>query len=399
MEDEIFLAGLAGLGVPTSTLSLMTEESVAEATDDPDKNVPYVSEVRIKDHDPELEAAPDEPLSTEPVVDTVSRDRWRLIESAVNASQRAQQIVDQHFNNTSAVVHSDSPTDHRVEVRIHKKGTSKDDSAEGAPSKEAVRKKIPEQIKGVAGEQTKHESKRAVPVSVSSVTIEPTSKYSSKYRPVPAGAQQEAFPDYSTSGAISTTCAPFYNNGADERQLLTAGHSFEINGDTASNVHQPNKKYFSESRVGSLYEKKHTYDTDSDGNLIEIHFDAGVWSPESDIDTKMQLAKDGGGYRMDVTGIVTWSSIKYHSGDQSFTVKKQGRSSGVTEGYISSIDKTDRRFVATPSVTGGDSGGPVYREDAAETALIMGPVSAGLGDGGLAANDIEHVMDTLNLSL
>ena len=412
MGRRRFIGLLSSLGLSATSLRYMSKDAAAATTSNPKEEVPYVAEIKIKDAEKYADELPNKPLPTEPIVETVPRDRWVRVKAATNAAERLQRSLEKQGISSVMVTVGVNKSGNREIVVEHRtsylpkvnhsevNGTKHPETIELVPhrpnvSADDLRSSLPESTSGIAGSGENAVKVSDIPVRVVEKDMKLIAYFNERYRPVAAGSQVEVYPDFSPYQTRGTNCSPFYSNYTGERQMVTAGHNFDRADDDRyyKNVQQPAKNYTGspDNYVGSR--SAVTFDGTPEG------YDAGTWTPESGIGLTNSLAQDGGGTRKTIGGIITRSKIENEAGNSSWTIKKQGRTTGIKSGYVESM-VPNRKYRTTCNGSGGDSGGPFYHVKSDGKAYIAGMVTAATLDGTeTEGHDIQWIMSNFNLAL
>jgi hypothetical protein len=327
----------------------MSQDALAELTDDPTEEVPRLSTIEHVNHQEVVEE--NAPPKREPNFYTISRDKWAVVETAHDAKDKVNRMISsipgtEHVKAGVTTI----TNNHRSEKAISVTRTVKDspDSGKIAPeiSEQELRDRLPASMSGTAGSDGNKATIEDIPVIVETETMIGQGAYDRKYRPVPGGAQLD---DSLADGDwIGTSGTPAYNKEASKYDLVTAGHVVEY----VEDIHQPNPG----NKIGTRRDGK--YDSQRDENW-DPGFDAGVINLGPD--KKYQLADDSGGYRdRHIVGVMGRDEIKDREGSSWFELEKQGNKTGLKSGSIKKV--YDVSFETGADNAMGDSGGPHYKE-------------------------------------
>lgn len=413
MGRRRFLNFLSGLGLSSLSIQRLSQETVAKKTDDPKSEIPIPAGTRVKHPHKHEEGLPNHPLEVEEKTVTVSKDRWKHTQAARDADKKIRKFVNNRFDEDQISVRTECKTSFEREVVVSVTTvvkeivTNQEEIGPDTPpetktvevepdvSPDTVATRLPNHVPGHTQIGPNGETMK-IPVRVVSEKSKLCKSFNERYRPVPGGCRQHAYPDYDWDYTLGTNCYPFSSSDADERVMLTAGHNFDDpnNNKDYEHIHQPGKDYTGGNKVGDHY--KHVFTNQSEpkkGN------DAGVWKTDSGIDLTNKLAKDGGGTRTTVKGTVSWSMIDAYAGDSDYEVKLQGTTSGISSGKITGLIQDHKNFETNLGGEGGDSGGPTYHELNDGVELLGITKAANLTSDDTYHQSIEQAMGLLNLSL
>lgn len=362
MNRRRFVKTLTALGASPLAVNYLSRGSVGQVVDDPEKEVPIVEFLKHTNPDYRTTSNPNGPPEREPVFDTISRERWIRVETAHKAAHAVEQKLEAELDSTAAKVGvtslSSDGLEKAVKVCIPTYNTSQNDvvkldSQNGRVkniSEGDLEEVLPSSVSGTVSYSDKEATINNIPIVIEESTRELTAVFDSKYRPVPGGCQIQL------DNSNCTSCAAAYNNNANQKQMITAGHCLAPRGSQGDRVHQPVYGNY----IGRTYARRFNARYDSNGRLKNVLFDAGVIDNSGAGGFTKDIAAGGtNNYREAISGIVPWETVKQREGDQSWKVRKQGRTTGVTTGYITDVFGTDKEFVNTSNVSGGTPVDPI----------------------------------------
>jgi hypothetical protein len=228
---------------------------------------------------------------------------------------------------------------------------------------------LPATVSGTAGDGKYQQTIEDIPVEIetervarSPPTTQPTpdvtgpgDHYEHKYRPVPGGACIQwgsAFP-----GQCGTSCAPAYNEDAEQYDLVTAGHVTK-----SEEMHQPRDNIGDDHQIGTRIDDKDK--VDHPPQRAPPSFDAGVVSLS--VDHTHMFAADSGddSYLNDhhVFGVLGRDKLKDNE-NSDFEILRRGTMSGIKEGTLGDVYEDNDAFDADTDGEPGDLGGPHYTRE------------------------------------
>jgi len=369
MSRRRFMGALAGLGVSAAAIPGMTQETMADLIDDPKEEVPRVAAFVHTNHEEVKQGAAPERI---PLYYKIPRDQWVRVESAYNARQRIETMLENRPEPIDVWVTTNSNDEKQIKVEIY------DDGSFSTHSLRAIETSIPASVDGVAGQRTEAEEVVAdIPVTVKRTkveqanstdgepTVEPKSvskndidnfKYWNDWNEIPAGAAADFEYNLGYHGQ-GTLCTPV-KDGTQEF-MLTAGHNLRLSNLTLVGA------------AGKPPEDDHEFDEEKysdDGSVGTDNLDAGLLDTTSlSVDLQYAFATDYGTTTGDITGTVSKSKLKdiENNGTSSYeTFWRQGAKTG-RDSYFG-IDKVGskafRTTLSSSNTDNGDSGGPYYIE-------------------------------------
>lgn len=218
--------------------------------------------------------------------------------------------------------------------------------------------------------------------------------YDHEYRPIPGGCQMR---QARWSGGYCTLGTPAYDHSTNDYVMTTSGHC--LDGNDGNAMFQPGGW-----RTSFGYPEDWIFESGrNDAGYVDTsRLDYDSYKQEK-ID--FRLATDDGGVDEYINGIIAYDSVKGHQGDSSWTVHKQGRTTGRDSGYITSASdgRLLGRFELDQGVDsdGGDSGGPVFKKYGS-SVYIIGHHNWGnrsTDDKEPAGNLMEHIEDEMNIEV
>ncbi|WP_276302057.1 hypothetical protein [Halorussus lipolyticus] len=375
---------LANLGLSAATINTLSQESIAQVTSDPKKEVPYVKGYEYK-HPDGLNSPPE----VETIHSTIPRGRWVRIQAAYDAAERVSKAIEKigPSNSINTGVRYDSTSPEQVEPYVVvsydtlKKSNGKVIS-EPSITFEEVENNTPSYVSGTAGGSENTEVIEKIPVVFEKKEKIQQEYYDTAYRPCPGGCKIDLG---------GTLCFSFWDYSVSRRRFLTAGHVLQNDdGSVPGQVHQPE------------WDKNLGYPLDSSIRVDGGQMDAGLIEYKySDVDYTNKLAEDGGGYTDTVNKVHGWDWIA-NDGYQ-YEITHQGKSAGRNSGTIKeTVAKNGKRnFWTTADQARGDSGGPHYRFDSGDGYYWLVGLHCWTNDGtDSGAIALDKIMnDEYNLAL
>ncbi len=380
MGRRRFIKTLSSLGIPSAAIATLSQEGLAQVTEDPENEVPIVEGTKTS-----YPNGLDSPPKVETIHDTVPFDRWARIQSARDARARlsnhlAQQLGDDSNIEVSVTYINSDINDIAisanwvVEEKITKDKNQDNIITEPKMSFDKFESKVPGRIRG------NFSGKKDVTLEFPVLTRERRSKeqayFDSSYRPVPGGCEARA--GARLVGPIGTITYHAYDWDNSERRILGSGHHFE----DETGLYQP----AGGDGVGSIDQSKVVHDGKDD---------CGLASPLSDIDLSTNFAEDDGS-----------TTSAFVNGTKSFdwvvsnpdkTYYLQGRTTGRNTGGVTDHDDSDMTYKLDIDSDDGDSGGPTYYQSGDEIYLC-GIHNWGHGTEAQSIS-IERVTTVLNCTI
>lgn len=357
MSRKRFLQALAGMGLSTGVINHMTQNALAEQTEDPRDEVPRLFGRQLKR--PEKwkgkRPGPNENAEKEERWYTIPRKQWVRVETAQDAGKKLGKQIEDRYNDELLTVgvrseHDRAKSEKRlvinyITVEAENENGEKETVASPDVSFDRVEEDAPYQVTGEVGEGENREEVD-VPVSVERRTLgrdncDPyggNNYYDDYFDPVPGGVYIEG----------CTAGAPAYHSDYGYG-MSTAGHCF----DKWEGVYQPNSDY---DVFGTVVRHEYHGDDDSAATPDMCYIDEG--------DTRnvtYYLGNNDGGTDYFFAGTLAWDSI-VDMEDGLQQMGKQGNSTGRCWGDVVETYPYDdpRAFETNAPRDGGDSGGPHF---------------------------------------
>ncbi|ESS11330.1 MAG: hypothetical protein A07HR60_01383 [uncultured archaeon A07HR60] len=388
MGRRRFLRAMSGLGVSGAALNHLSKEVVADT--DLDEEVPRLGKLRHTNHEAVVKG---EPPQREPIHYTISRDEWAVVETAHDAASQVNDLLKSASleDEVSAGVTTVTRNHHDQKAVIVKRtvgGTADGNAIVPEPSTDEIKDMLPDTVSGTAGDGSYRRTIDEIPITVETERMTPPSQarqptpedtgpgnhYEHRYRPVSGGACIQ------WGSAIpfnhGTSCAPAYNEDAEQYDLVTAGH---VN--KSEEMHQPKDDIGDNHQIGTRIEDKNK--VDYPGKKAPPSFDAGVVS--LDVDHTYRFATDDGdnSYLDDhsIVGIVGRDKLKDHANGD-FEIRHRGSTTGVNEGTLGDVYDDYSAYDITADCGGGDSGGPQFTREYHDELEFYQVYIAGVTYGG-----------------
>lgn len=383
MGKRRFLKTLSAIGVSSSALAHLSKEALAQATDDPKREVPLLKCLHHTNHDAVEKGA--KPVRKAEYF-TLPRDEWARMKAAENVSLRVTEYLNSNSNLPELAVgvvadNGGGGTNRTIVVEY-----PEDSRIYEGVAIEDVRESLPDSIDGFAGEGKYREVVEDIPIEVEEVPIGRLEYFEHSYRPVPGGC---SFTHDGGSGG-GTLATPAYSSNGNV--LVTAGHC--TNG-AGTNIHQPFDQLFTDEHIGSVVQSIGENYSDSD---VE-KFDAATIGIDTEDDVIYRIANwDANTYlRRHIGGIWSWDAISAWKGT-STQVTLQGTTTGRSSGKVTKLYPSSKNYAISASSAGGDSGGPHYRRrcDTCDDLLISG-VHNGSNLYGAVGTAMEEVENQFNV--
>lgn len=346
MGRRRFIETLKGLGVSATAAVGLSQNALANLTDNPEEEVPvlygYV-------HTNQKEIENGQPPKREPKYYTISRDKWTRIE----AHRKAAKLLADEYSSYRSIevgVGSDGkPENHIVEITYITKLIN---TPQGRVRKEPeidfqeVEAKAPDELK--VKMDSEHVSEQwTVDVQVQKNIIEEQAYFDSRYGEVPGGCEISPVAD-STKGTVGT---PAYDTDYDEYVHITAAHLVDNTKDVS--IYQPYSTTNNHDYIGDSRKISNT--TSSDGENPDI----ATIMDSSNNTHKYNIADHNGNYAEPIYGTVS-SSHLYTMKDQGDLMTVQGRTTGRHQGPVLKISSNDWNVTIDATTDGGDSGGTYF---------------------------------------
>lgn len=373
MSRRRFTKTLAGLGLSTAVVNNMTQEALAEQTEDPTKEVPRQLARQVKNPEKwkDKPADPNDRPEMENVWYTIPRSQWVRVETAQSACQRLQKRMNKLDSSCLAVgVKSESNTS-KSEKRLDIEYTTYERKNEDGEweeydrpdvSFERVEEEAPYTVTGVVGEGDNRE-KRDVEVNIT----RRTARESSHCDTSGSGHYDYFYEGNYPAGASLETCtslAPAYHY-SHGYVGTTAGHCYEA----FDEVWQPTDGS-SEEKCGMIQREEY-WKEDSSPQRTDI----AMLTFSSHRDAYYYLAANTGDSDYDeyLAGMMSWSAIADME-DTNETMYRQGGRTGRCQGNVVGAygGYSVRNFDTDAYEMNGDSGGPHFMINDDGSAYIAG---------------------------
>jgi hypothetical protein len=348
MGKRRFLSTLANLGVSATALSFITQDTLAEVTDNPKEEIPYVELLRHSNPEQVANGAAPE---REPVWDTIPRAKWVRVEAAHDAAEKVNAQLSEQFDTSqiTAGVTSRNGDSYQKEIVVDYVKMEHADGSVSSPSVSLPEVKgiLPNSVSGHTGSGKNAETIQSIPVTVREQRIREAACQGGYYNDdfgdsIPGGCRT------GDSGTTGTCCTAATRDSDSQNVMVHCAHAIDV---SSGHLHQPG-------------DAKSEEDLDVANYDLSGSNDSGYCTPYSGETFIRRLADDNGTVKSyKVMGIVTWDTLKNKEGDTSYGVSKQGNRSGTTSGYITDTNKNDGVKNVWTNCDGaqGDSGGPIYR--------------------------------------
>lgn len=360
MGRRRFLKSLGKLGVTGAALANMTPTALAEVTDNPEKDVPRLG---WYEHTNPKEIEHGAKPEREAVYYSISREKWKLVESARDAERK----VRERFNDNSFTP--------RVGVRTRMSGEKEivahyptQHGRRGPPvmSYSEFADRVPEKVDGVAGRGSKHETRvEDIPARPKKTPIKHDAYFDYEYRPVPGGCTYRF-----ESGGHCTAGSPAYSDKYNEDVLLTAGHCIDNYDGSLYQNHI-------EAEDAVMYDSEQYFDDQyGDAGVIRFYSGSPTWKIAEDSPDSYNPHP--------IVGIVTETRLRDlegtgTDGDGVGALAKQGATTGRVPADV--VEVSDTTFQTNADRDGGDSGGPYDELRPATTSTGYGLFIAGIHEG------------------
>lgn len=370
MSRRRMLKSLATLGISSSALEFMSQEALADVTDNPKDEVPRLFGVRTTNRKEFLNG--NSPLKREPKYYTIPRDQWIRTETAFNAAKRLRKKFEDEDGirvgvqtNPSRRGNPDlevSVTHRTVEGPLGRKYQPKINFEE-------LEDRLPSKAKGAVGQGKYKTTRDQIPVVTKKKTLKEQAHYDSKYRGVPGGCQIRI-----GNGSTGTVTTPALDRNRNEQTLVTAGHV--VKGGSADVVNQPWS-----DKIGS-----------GGRGWVNGTRDCATISLDSSTNNRYKLASYYGDYQPEiVVGTLSRDRINDMASSAAY-LTAQGRTTGTQTSYITEVDYYDIEI--SYNLDSGDSGGPYYVYDG-DYIYIAGVHAWGIGNNsrGNRMSIVENWLD------
>jgi len=368
MSRRGFMNALAGLGVSSSAIAGLSQDTMAELVEDRKNEVPRVAAHVHTNHEEVKNGA--EPIR-EPIYYTIPRRKWARVEGAHDAQLRIQKQLSRRSESHQVWLTNNSNGESLIEIRLE------DDGSLTSHSLKSVESTIPSTIDGVAGSGTNVEEKVPnIPVTVvretssESVTTESDLQATSgddpgdegefwqDWKGIPGGATvaREIYGQVTTE----TICCPVHNSNDGNKHMLTSGHTASSSPQWAATPPYDQPDF---SHELSRDEWKHGVEVDY--GALSLADEDSNWFVD-------RFATSNGDYHGTIKGTVSNDRLKdlrQEGSKSNETLRFQGSTSGRHSGYdIESLATYENnngenivlQFETELDTKGGDSGGPYH---------------------------------------
>ena len=378
------------MGISGAALAYMDNKTLAEATSNPEDEVPRLERLEHTNHEAILTG--DQSPEREAIYYTLPKDEWAHIEGSIDAMHNTENLLRSELESFDGIRVSVREQNGSTRNRIISVKYTEYERADGKienpeASREQVQEILPDMIEGAVGGEERDLITEDFPIEIVDAESRLDFNYEHRYRDpgVPGGAALHTC----TSGT------PAYNFDDGRYHVTTAGHCTEEKGET---FYQPDE--VSTDIIGQVYDRRYW------GGGSGPVFDAATIQLADSVDHHYDLASNNGdnSYRnLEINGIYAWDAIK--DGIDKEFLGKQGKTTGIDSGLIREVyeaenDPYQKSFEIDADRAGGDSGGPHYRETGNNTIVIAGLHHGVLSDSGYAgATAMEPIEELFNMSV
>lgn len=340
-----FLSGLASIGLSTAAVQNMSKDRLSEITGDPTDRVPRLS---VMEHCNEGCVQRGEPPEREPVYYTIPHDEFAYREAHYEVARDLAAELEREREGEFTGWVTTRTNGHQSEkvVRIER---DVDDDADAIPL-EDLQGEVPARTEATVGEGDQATVVDDIPVIVEEAPEGDLSDdsctanyYHDRYEVLAGGA--------ATSGC--TLGPPAYDHDAEAWRLTSAGHCFSDG--SGQWVSQPCDDT-TDNLVGKV--DKHVWrDGDGDAATIDLSL--------TDRDLHNSIVTEDTWNNAPIYGSVAVDQLKDMEGDSSYTVYKQGATTGRRDHHIIGVSADPDgvgTFETYAGGRGGDSGGPYWIE-------------------------------------
>lgn len=360
MSRRRFTEALAGLGLSAGVVNYMTQNALAEQTEDPRDEVPRLYSRRLKNPDQWNGREEDGEPEMEEIWYTIPRSQWVRVETAQNACRELhKELKELEPSGLLAVGVKSEYNRDRSEKRLVVEHTTVqrqvgedeyETVAEPSVSFEKVEEETPYTVTGVVGEGDNREE-REIEVSVERVTetevscgVTSDDYYDHYYDDCPGGARIDNDND------VCTSTAPGWHS-SHGTVIVTTGHCFWV-GDA---INQPHSDYLGSVQERVYWDDDPDHSWPCDGLYLDIGSSRGY---------RYYLASDDGDNQYDeqMSGQLYWNAITDMEDSAFDQMEKQGITTGRCAGdVIGTYSNYDVNwFEVDTLVEDGDSGGPNF---------------------------------------
>lgn len=392
MDRRNFLRTLVTLGVSSSAVSAFTQAGLADVEFDPETEVPRIHGYRHTNHQEIVEegARP----RREPVYEVISREKWRLVESADDVRERVKRRLSDLDPTPQVSVRVPDGADDLDPRTVVVRHVSESDDRHGrrpspkySPTElaDTVKDRFPDEMAGIAGRGTDAAARvEPIPLVTERVEIDRSSLnyYDCDYHSdgVPSGCVIR--PDGSGGGTLGVYA---FDGDIYSYVYVTAGHV--VSGHT--DVYQNNRGE-SGDLLASVFDEKVSTDRDFDVGLLWGTQIGGAW--------KFAADTCGDYHGPSIEGAQSRTGLLDMEGTNE-TVKRQGAATKQKQGEVTDVG--DTWFETDADEANGDSGGPHWIEksgDALISGIHQGEVGEILGEEyGSHATIMESIENNYNI--
>ena len=341
------------IGATGAALTGISNEALADHTDDPREEIPRLVRWRHTNHD-NVETG-ESPPKWKPVYETMPRDDYIQLQGAVNGARKLQR---KHHPDLAYGITGREVTGPGANIFVSHITTQRSNGEASRPNItfEEAREQIPstaEVTVNVGGEQ----HRVTKPVVLKKTVREETAYFDTEYRPIPGGCQISPDGD-SSYGTLATPC---YSSAHGTYGWATAAHV--VNRTVGTEVEQP--------EYGSIIGTARDAPSFGNGDVAFVD-DSGDGTMTYD------MASYNGDYEnWDIKGSVSKSGCQ-NAVYYSYSVHAQGSRSGRTKGRAMDLIMADDHdaggdlLVTNSEFDDGDSGGPHFDKDTDNEIYIYG---------------------------
>lgn len=425
-----FMKTLSAMGVSTAALPYLSKNTLADLTDDPSDEVIRLSRLQRKESTPdrvpgdipahESAAIPDDAEDRpdrEPVLYTIPRDEWAYRAAVRQATHdvREELVSDledefdedglgkSQIQTCVTTINQGGTTERAVKVTrvsVTKKSLAKDDEEESVTgdvnteeyeedvdveeetsepevSMEEIKEATPSEISVTVAEEDYRETVDGIPIVFEDQNRTEISYYDEEFRPLVGGCQMR---QNRWTGGDATLATPAYYSEGIHGVLITSGHNVE--GELGDSIYQPGGWGTS---FGTAMEENYIYEQgENDAATIAVEDDSGA---------AYRLADEDGERYGTVEGVIGYDELEDELGE-SYELHYQGRTTGRDSGVLEDVsDEQDLGYVEVDGISpsGGDSGGPIYK-DIYGNIYMVGHLNWLAGSGNLTTK-VEDAFD------
>lgn len=349
MGRRRFLNTLGALGVSATALNYISKDTLAQVTDNPEKEVPRLLGLVHTNHEEVVSnnAVP----KREPRFYTIPRDEWARTE----ATHQASKELSNAFKSEPHVDVSASTRNGEYEIAVKYTRVEHADGSVTTPSipLEKVKEAVPARITGEVEANGKTYLREDIKVSIHECRAREQEYFNTKYRPVPGGVKETT--ENGGIGTLGTPATALQNNS---QCWVTAAHCF---GRTAGiTIKQPEDGTVSYNKIGES--RQYTQKDNGDvGTVVST-------GP----DNYYTIANNDGTDSWQISGVLSRDKLKDMQSN-SAELYQQGRTTGRNMGTILDVDTSGvEKLYIDVDTNSGDSGGPYFHVTTDDLALIGG---------------------------